>query len=386
MKTKLILIFSLNLLFSNSLYAANECSEYLSDEKVPPVVLQEPASSIFSPEDLIQIAVVQEPKPMVKLEPVLTKDGDTYWGYYECAQCSNEVSAKPGERQCIGCGKPHTTEPLDEIAPAMFRKTRVVGNSTYNELYLVNPGRLSNDRAMQRLAEEGVADECPFCSVSDFDLEVGCKGCGAETDNLNDIRKYALRKQRAALKASTRISTADTEMAQAQGIAVSKDVTVPADIAGLSLPQIEAELKAIDKENNRRNLGVPISQDVKSSNATRARAASTRQRLIDKIHLTKRGAMILAASTLIATTPVGYIWGTTSYTHMAEVVEINPKTVTVEYFDGKGQIEDVVLNRPADEQAQWHIGEQVELYFVNWKFGNPTGGERGNGDVLNPMK
>lgn len=369
---KLTLFFLFNLVLVISAQAQNQCAEYLkSSDGVAPTVLQEP---VFKTEDIVNVHVSKKHPDPIKLNP-----GDTVWGYYECAQCSTEVSTMPSERRCVNCGKPHTEEPLDEIAPAVFRKTERIGNSTYDNLYLVNPGRLSSDRAMDRLAKEGVADECPFCGVTDFDLSVGCKGCGAETDNANDIRKYALNKRKAMLKGSTRVSQADAEMASGRGLPKLNDnVMAKASPNGPTVTEIETQIELINAENEGRRPRVKNQRsNVQESPLT------LKQKLANKL-LSRRGALVLAASTFMAATPVGYMWGTTSYTHMAEVINVTPTTVTVEYYKSSGQVEDFILNKNPGDQTKWHIGEQIELYFVNWKFGKPSGGERGNGDVLKP--
>lgn len=379
MKTRLLISILFQMILGFSAQANISCLQFLS-EADPGFSIVPTSYGSFQAEDILSVNVQKNP------EPVLLKNGDITWGYYECAQCSTEVSTKPEERQCVTCNKPHTSEPLDEIAPAVFSKTRRVGNSTYQELYLVNPGRLSSDRAMNKLAETGVADECPFCGVTDFDLSVGCRGCGAETKNPNDIREYALRKQRSALKGTTRFSSADATMAAGQGLPpLSSGVLAAQATSGMTINQIDDALANIGNERPGR-----ASREQRSQSRSESRSDSRRnidvpanQGLVKKF-ASRRAALVLAASTFIAATPMGFMWGNTSYTHIAEVTAISATSVTVEYFKGNGKVEDVVLKKTADDDTVWHMGEQIELYFVKWRMGNPSGGERGNGDVLSP--
>lgn len=376
MKAQIILILSIQFFFLLKGHA-NQCVDYLN--LLPASAGGSLMIDSFAAEDLIPVQVQKHP------EPILLKPGETVWGYYECENCSTEVSTMPGERQCVNCGKPHSAEPLDEIAPAVFRKTERIGSSTFNQIFLVNPGRLSADRAMDRLAKTGVADECPFCGVTDFDLSVGCRGCGAETSNANDIRKYALRQQQAALRNSTRISQFDSEMVQGRGLPpLNTNVMQGPNPNGPNLTEIAEQLEAIDAENEGRRAR-PI-RSARQRSDDQGTSGPRNQSFWSKINFTRRGAMILAASTMLAATPMGYMWGTTTYTHMAEVTSINDRYVTVEYFKSQGQTEDVRLVRQPNDPVTWHLGEQVELYFVNWKLGNPTGAERGNGDVSVPAR
>lgn len=366
MKTKWMILVSVLFLTTFS-YAQNKCESYLSQSvDLTKGRAGSVASSVnFSDADVVSVKIQKQPEP-IRLSP-----GDTVWGYYECSNCSTEVSAKPGERKCVNCGKPHSDEPLDEIAPAVFRKN--------GALYLVNPGRLSSDRAMDNLAKTGVADECPFCGTTDFDLSVGCKSCGAQTDNVNDIRKYALNKRKAMLKGTTRISSEDTTMAEGRNLPpLNEGVMAKADLKGPTVTEIETQLELINAENEGRR------PRVRNQNTTPESAVVQKRRFLSRL-ATKGGALALAASTLMVGTPIGYIWGTTDYTRMAEVVSVSSSNVVVEYYKPNGQLEDISLKRNQNEST-WHIGEQIELYFVNWKLGAPSGGERGNGDVLRPEK
>lgn len=153
---------------------------------------------------------------------------------------------------------------------------------------------------------------------------------------------------------------------------------VKASPNGPTITEIETQIELINAENEGRRPRVKNQKSQAQENPQ-----TLKQKLVNKL-FSRRGALVLAASTFMAATPVGYMWGTTSYTRMAEVVSVSATTVKVEYYKSSGQLEDFILNKNSADQTQWHIGEQIELYFVNWKLGAPSGGERGNGDVLKP--
>lgn len=66
---------------------------------------------------------------------------------------------------------------------------------------------------------------------------------------------------------------------------------------------------------------------------------------------------------------------------MGRVVSVDNNQVTVEY-SVDGYTHKVDFGRPPGETLSWRIGEPITISFINWKMGNPSGGIRGNGDVL----
>ncbi len=132
-------------------------------------------------EVLSELSITTEHKN-ISTEPILTVDGDTYWGYYKCLRCGERTSAKPNihnDQACYNCGAGHTTEKYSP--PALFKKD---GN-----IYLVDPGRLVTSHAEMELAESGETESCPFCGNSQFQIDTECVTCGARAENPSDIKQ-----------------------------------------------------------------------------------------------------------------------------------------------------------------------------------------------------
>lgn len=132
-----------------------------------------------------------EPVNVMQSQPIHLKDGDTYWGLYDCKSCSRTNTMQPspqGRIQCVGCGTPHTGEKYRE--PAVFEKD--------GALWLVDPGQLSRSQQEQNLAKGSDLMGCPFCGNVDFKLGVSCAGCGASAKDASQVRSSI-----AALRSST---------------------------------------------------------------------------------------------------------------------------------------------------------------------------------------
>lgn len=282
------------------------------------------------------------------IQPVRLNDQDVFWSSYSCEQCTRPVSSNPTKRKCDGCGKPHTNENLQEIAPATFiRSWEDASGTVRHAMFLVDAGALTRDQGIKALAGKSDAMECPFCGVSDYRLDVQCKGCGVELQNLREMQEQA----RAILR-------------RRKGPTPS-EAFAPIGPAGAA--SLRPERGALAKV--RRESGLP--GDV----GPMVRAPRLSRRLLGTV----------AAATLSVATAAGVVWGQTSYTKTAEVVRVTGTKVFAEYDLGNGLREDIVFVRQAGE-IPWRVGEQVELYFVNWKLGEASGAERGNGDLLTPRE
>lgn len=132
-----------------------------------------------------------EPVSVMQSQPIHLKDGDTYWGLYDCKSCGRTNTMQPstqGRIQCVGCGTPHTGEKYRE--PAVFEKD--------GQLWLVDPGQLSRSQQEDYLAKNKDLMGCPFCGNTDFKLGVSCAGCGASAKDASQVRSSI-----AALRSST---------------------------------------------------------------------------------------------------------------------------------------------------------------------------------------
>jgi hypothetical protein len=256
-----------------------------------------------------------KPVNVMQSQPIKLKDGDTYWGLYDCKSCGHTNTMQPstqGRIQCVGCGTPHTGEKYRE--PAVFEKDRA--------LWLVDPGQLSRSQQEQNLAKGSDLMGCPFCGNVDFKLGVSCAGCGASAKDASQVRSSI-----AALRSSTspRVAT------NTSGLRIS-NLTLPAQP----------------------NRMTPF---------------------------TKRVLGMAAGITIAAATTFGTVWGLSTHSEVARVVQIEASQVVIEY-SVDNYSHRVELARPAGETLQWRIGEPVTVSFINWKMGDPSGAIRGNGDAL----
>ena len=255
-------------------------------------------------------------------EPVLTRHGDTYWGFYQCNSCDNRVSAQPnvhGDQACHSCGAGHTNEKY--IPPALFRKG--------GGLYLVDPGRLIREESEQALADSGETTGCPFCGNSQFSIDEACISCGAQAESPRETRDL----MRQASQSSRMNSTV--------------------------IPNQSSVTPRIDFSSTSRGRSGP--------------------------RVTRRGLGLAAGVILAVTSGYGIIWGNQTYMIEGVVTDFNSSEVTVEYSDKDGDLEMITLGRPGNETQIWREGEILDLYFINWS-STPRGAERLDGNVLAPAE
>jgi hypothetical protein len=269
-----------------------------------------------------------EGKRLPPMEPIRLADGETVWGFYDCSSCETTNSARPnvhGRQQCRSCGVPRTTEAY--YPPAVMRKD--------GALYLVDPGNLVRSQAELELTQSGSTTGCPFCGASNFRIEVQCPGCGAQVTNASDL----------ARSARNSVSSLALNQSRASSPRSAPRVTEPSQLAGASTA-------------------------APSGDNTQAR--SLRNRLV--------GAF--AGATMLVATGVGTVWGLQTSVERGLVTAVHANHVVVEYTDQGHRVE---LERNSNESVQWRLGEEVDLYFVNWRMGQPSGAERLNGEVYRPQ-
>ncbi len=186
----LLLAFLFLQVFSMSASSANagmKCVEMFKAE-----------SANAGPLATVAPVALAEPVSVMQSQPIHLKDGDTYWGLYDCKSCGKTNTMQPstqGRIQCVGCGTPHTGEKYRE--PAIFEKD--------GALWLVDPGQLSRSQQEQNLAKGSDLMGCPFCGNVDFKLGVSCAGCGASAKDASQVRSSI-----AALRSSTSSRVAST--------------------------------------------------------------------------------------------------------------------------------------------------------------------------------
>jgi hypothetical protein len=279
---------------------------------------------------LVQVNLGKPANPQ-QAQPIKLKQGETIWGLYDCLSCGNTNSMKPredGRIQCVGCGSPHTTE--EYRRPALFEKG--------GALWLVDPGQISRTQQEKHLAQNGELIGCPFCGNTDFKLSGSCATCGAAAKDPAELRA-SLTKLR----------------------------------SGTAMPKN-------DFGSNLKEFGVKQPETMPNTTSRRGsiNSSSPENRMTP---LRKRVLGMAAGITLAAATTFGTVWGMSTHSEVGRVVQIEQSQVVIEYTVDNFSYS-VELARPTGETLEWRMGEPVTISFINWKMGDPSGGIRGNGDVL----
>jgi ribosomal protein L37AE/L43A len=279
---------------------------------------------------VVQVNLGKPANPQ-QAQPIKLKQGETIWGLYDCLSCGNTNSMKPkddGRIQCVGCGSPHTTEAYRR--PALFEKD--------GSLWLVDPGQISRTQQEKNLAQNGELIGCPFCGNTDFKLSGSCATCGASAKDPAELRSSLTRLR-----------------------------------SGTAMPKS-------DFGSNLKDFGSKPT-DTTSSTSTKRGSVNSSSPENRMTPLRKRVLGMAAGITLAAATTFGTVWGLSTHSEVGRVVQIESSQVVIEYTVDNLPYS-VELARPAGETLEWRLGEPITISFINWKMGDPSGGIRGNGDVL----
>lgn len=321
MKTLILSIFVL-FISATSQATSLACKQIFEKFGTEAVVLKEPKRVSQAPLVPVKLG---KPANKEQIQPIRLAQGETFWGLYDCKSCGRTNTMKPnpeGRIQCVGCGVPRTDESYRR--PALFEKD--------GYLWLVDPGQLSRTQQEKELADNGELIGCPFCGNGDFKLSGSCSSCGAKAENPSDLRSML-----GSLKSGT------SSLGLGSSTTSNRRTTVSPRITSL-------------QDGAAPNFLTPMRKKVLG---------------------------MAAGITLAAATTLGTVWGTTTYSEVGRVIDVDTTQVVIEYTVDS-QRYTVELARPSGETLQWRMGEPVTLSFVNWKMGDPSGGIRGNGDVL-PM-
>jgi hypothetical protein len=280
----------------------------------------------------------------VTCEIYLRPGVDKIWGQYNCENCNTVASANPhntGDNVagCSNCGKHHGNE---TIRPPRHIKR---GGKVYfiAEASLVQP----------KDGTEGLLLVCPFCGTnSNPKIHDGCPSCGAEHNDVSEISNSVAR-------AGTVVTNSGVDPAQVKEPRQRSTRVRLQD--GISATAVDALAKSS---------GATVSVVLPEKNT-----GSFLSQVPTPLKLLAAGAVTAGAIGFVA-------WGTDTYSEVGVVQQIGPSHVIVVVETDAGS-EKYKLKIRGDELVAWRVGEEVEVFYTNFR--GAQGAERSDAGVYVPQ-